>query len=194
MGTYIIMIAVLGVFAIRDSQLLAMGPADSAARRFVLYTSCLLVYVLTLEVVAFDGLGIRGVIAMLRIPAVWLTCIGIHLASWITCVRVKTRHSGGRAWTLALVPSPLLILAVLLLSTILTPLASTRHIQVAIFALFWSVGVAILAHWNAPAAPNWPLEFGGWANVLAIVLIPLDRIPAGVARCMDVLETYFRWD
>jgi hypothetical protein len=34
--------------------------------------------------------------------------------------------------------------------------------------------------WHGPrllSRPNWPLEFGGWTNVLAIVLIPLRRLP-----------------
>jgi hypothetical protein len=199
MGTYIIMIAVLGVFAMRDAQLLAIGPAKHAARRLALYASCLFACFLTLELTAPAWLDPHGVMAILRLPPVWLACIGIHLGSWIACAWAKRSPSVRQAWTLALIPSPLVIVGVLLLSTTLTPLASQRHIQIPIFALFWSAGVAIMANWIGPAIrhvqdQNWRLDFGGWANVLAIVLIPLDALPGGLARCRQMFEAYLRWD
>lgn len=197
MGTYILMVAVLGVVVIRDAQLLAIGPAEWAGRRLLPYTFCLLAYVLALDT-TFSGLDSRGVITTLRMPVVWLASVGMHLVSWVACVWAR-KQSSRLAWTMALFPAPLLTLAVLLLSKTLTPLISQRHLRPVVFALLWSSGVAVLAHRIGPGAwpvrsQNWALEFGGWSNVLAIVLIPLHRITEAAARCRDVLDAYLRWD
>jgi hypothetical protein len=98
------------VFALRD-MLLFGTVRRGIAWKLALYMTLTSAYMLATLRIA-DGISYGSATALVRSPAVWVTAVAIHALLWFTAARLKRTRDGARhAWTIALLPAPVPILA-----------------------------------------------------------------------------------
>jgi hypothetical protein len=104
--TSILVIAlVVLVYYFCDVQLLAAGLPDRHGYRLGSYTAALLIYTGALCVLT-RSLDPGRAPGLLRSPAVWAPCLGLHVALALSCFWLRQNKASDRAWMAALGPAP----------------------------------------------------------------------------------------
>jgi hypothetical protein len=131
MASIIIIVSILVVYYFRDVQLLAVGPADRYRYRLALYVGTLLSYTGALCVLT-RSLDPGRAQSLLRSPAVWGPCLGLHTMHAVFCLWLRRHKSTDHAWLAALAPAPVFVLSLMVIAGQVS--ASAQFLGVAIVA------------------------------------------------------------
>jgi hypothetical protein len=115
MGLLICAFIVLCLFFLRDVFVFGANQ-EHASRRLVLYSILMAVYLLSATRAVY-ALPDGRALSLLRSPWIWGGTLLVHAGLWRAAVWIKRRSNGRNAiWLLAIVPAPMLILSLLVVS------------------------------------------------------------------------------
>jgi hypothetical protein len=180
MAEYIFIFSMLVVFLWRDVQLLTTRGDWPVSRRLAAYAvlqfASLAGFRLLLSPVA-DGRFIH----LLRLPIVWIVSIALHGAALLLCIAIRRAGVPRKAWLVALIPSPVLLLSLLSLASG-TPAGEMRLSACLLATVLWMVpvsGAALEASRHTPdrELSSFAIEFAGLSNATMLAAIPVMLIP-----------------
>jgi hypothetical protein len=172
MAESIFVTSLLVVFLARDVHLLTTAGRWSLGTRLLAYAFVKLAFVAGFLLLCPQSAN--GVFAAtLRLPLVWSASLVLHTIGWLMCL-IVLRGNGGNAWTIALLPSPILLLSLICLQ---------RASSAALTTLYWILLVSALAFtlnrkWCDDAERRFIVEFAGLSNLTVLAAIPVVLLPA----------------
>ncbi len=185
-------VVLLAFYAVRDSELLRLfGDRQQVSRRVVLYALSIGFAVITAATLAIP-LDFLSYLQQIREPSVVKPLLGLQLGIWFYWAWLRRTGGTGRLWTVAVVPSPVLVLCLTGLTVYLHPAQADwpGRVLVLLVAALWISAIALWARWSMQVAgedPAWGLGVAGVSNVFIVLLLPTENLLAEVRNLMTLI-------
>jgi hypothetical protein len=178
MASIIVIASVLLVYYFRDVQLLAAGSPDRYGYRLGSYTAALLIYTAVLCILT-RSLDPDRMPGLLRSPAVWAPCLGLHVALALGCLWLRRQEESDRAWMAALGPAPAFILSVMVIACRVSAHFSSVGMVALVLIIVWSFLVAVSVLYvrrNAFADAGFAIDFAAMTNASLVLVAPVNLL------------------
>lgn len=182
-------VVLLVFYAVRDSELLRLfGDRQQVGGRVALYALSIGFSVMTVATLASPS-DFPSYLQQIRDPGVVKPLLGLQLGIWFYWAWLRRTGDTGRLWTVAVIPSPVLVLCLTGLTVYLHPAQADwpGRAMVLLVVALWTAAIAMWAKWNMQAAgedPAWGLGFAGLSNLFIVLLLPIENLVAEVRNLM----------
>jgi hypothetical protein len=173
-------VILLVFYSVRDSELLRIGSGGNARPRILTYGLSTGAAVMALTIAA-DATDIDSFIHQARDPAIVKVLLCIQLGIWFYYVWLRRAGTPRLLWTVAVLPSPILVLCLSGLTVGLR--GSGWWIPVVTFAVVvaWVYLIESLIAWSSRATgedPAWGLNFATFSHLFIVFLLPVENVAA----------------
>ncbi|HEY4359580.1 MAG TPA: hypothetical protein VGN17_01360 [Bryobacteraceae bacterium] len=173
---------ILAAFVVRDFLLLRMGPDARIVRRLLAYaivtfTSASIVLVTT------RSLGVDGLLQLLRTPGITLVSALFYGGLLALCLWIRQTDRHHFAWLIAVIPNPLLVLALVVHTRlILEPTSASAATLSATWPVWLWIGTITFAVIGTRSIRlglkdlDGSLYIAAFVNSVALVVLPVGEI------------------
>jgi hypothetical protein len=190
---YLLLAALLLVFyAVRDAELLRIGSGENIRPRLVQYGLSNGAAVIAFTTVV-DSADVRSFLHQVREPALLKVLLCVQLGIWFYYAWLRRMGIAQRLWTVAILPSPILILCLSGMTVCFPGFPGRTPLTAFAVVTCWVCLIGSLIEWSLRAIgedPAWGLNFATFSHLFIVFLLPFENVATSLQALFQAVMAH----